>query len=80
MSRPHAFAFRRYSFNTSTIPSPELTQPVQQYNTTGDSHHAAEMLPRLQALRREALGHASAVGTIVLATVMVSAGQSLSLQ
>lgn len=64
MAKPHCFGYRLYRMNGSSIEASSSAQPVQQYNTTGDSRHAADRLPQLQALKLQALGLATAAGVV----------------
>lgn len=64
MSKPHSFGYLLYRTNGSAVQAAEA-QPVQLWNTTADSHYAAERLPQLQALRAQAVGHATAAGELL---------------
>jgi hypothetical protein len=61
MSKPHCFGFLLYRTSGAAVQAADA-QPVQLWNTTADSHHAAERLPHLQALKKQAIGHATVAG------------------
>jgi hypothetical protein len=61
MSKPHCFGFLLYRTNGGAVQAADA-QPVQLWNTTADSNHAAERLPQLQALKKQAVRHATAAG------------------
>lgn len=65
MSKPHSFGFLLYRISGSVEAAREA-QPLQVWNTTQDSHYAAERLLQLHALRMQAIGHATGAGRRIL--------------